>query len=62
MLLLFGMMAAAKPTDPAELAELQKKAIYYKLKYKLESKQLTILEVQKIWKEELKKLKQQEAN
>lgn len=61
VLLLFGMIATAN-TGNEELLELKKKAVYYEIKVKLESGQISIKEAQALWKKAIKQLnKEREA-
>lgn len=58
-LLLFGMIAAANPTDDEQkekLVEAKKKAIYYEIRVDLLEKRITIDKAQRRWKKELSKL------
>jgi len=64
MLLLFGMIAVANPTNDEEkqkLVEAKKKAIYYEIRVDLLEKRITIEEAQKRWKKELSKLDKEGA-
>lgn len=63
-LLLFGMIAAANPTNDEEkqkLVEAKKKAIYYEIRVDLLEKRITIQQAQTRWKKELIKLDKQGA-
>jgi len=55
VLLLFGMIATANPGNE-ELLVLKKKAVYYEIKVKLESGQISIQEAQALWKKAVKQL------
>ena len=64
MLLLFGMIAVANPTNDEEkqkLVEAKKKAIYYEIRVDLLEKRITIEEAQRRWKKELLKLDKEGA-
>lgn len=59
-LLLFGMNAQARPgTD--NVLELKKKAVYYKIKAKLEAGEITLQEAQRLWKKQINKLYKEEG-
>lgn len=58
LLLLFGMIATAS-TGNEDVVELKKKAAYYEIKVKLETGEITVEKAQKLWQENLKKIKQE---
>jgi hypothetical protein len=58
LLLLFGMIATASPGNE-DVVELKKKAAYYEIKVKLETGEITVEKAQKLWQENLKKIKQE---
>lgn len=58
LLLLFGMIATAS-TGNEDVLELKKKAAYYEIKVKLETGEITVEKAQKLWQENLKKIKQE---
>lgn len=58
LLLLFGMIATASPSNE-DVVELKKKAAYYEIKVKLETGEITVEKAQKLWQENLKKIKQE---
>lgn len=64
VLLLFGMIAVANPTNDEEkqkLVEAKKKAIYYNIRVDLLEKRITIQQAQSRWKKELSKLDKERA-
>ena len=65
-LLLFGMNTQANTTDPIKESkerqiEYLKKAKYYEIKDKLEEGKITLEKAQKLWQENLDKLRKKEG-
>jgi hypothetical protein len=52
------MIATASPGNE-DVVELKKKAAYYEIKVKLETGEITVEKAQKLWQENLKKIKQE---
>lgn len=62
-LLLFGMNAQATSGKDSDdrLNKLKKKSIYYEIKVKIESGEITLEEAQKLWHKKIKHLRKEEG-
>jgi hypothetical protein len=63
-LLSFGMNAQATSGKDKDnrLTTLKKKSIYYEIKVKIESGEITLKEAQKLWHSKIKHLRKEEGN